>query len=209
MVTGLRQQIAQLQNLPQVGAVTTHPVLSGLLQLRAGASYQADTARAAMLLAAGPVAAGAWCAVVGAADWGIEAAHEFGISLKRTVLVPEPRDRLLDVIAGCIDVMPVVVVRTDTTVRAAEAERLAARLRRRGAVLISWGPWPRSDAHLSISDSRWQGIEPDGAGRLRACQVTVRVQRSAGPVRTRDIWLPGPDLRIRAVEPRMNLQAVS
>ncbi len=87
---------------------------------------------------------GAWVAVVGVPDLGILAASERGINLDRTILVPEPGEAWLEATAALIDVVPLVAIKPASQVSEATASRLAARLRKRGAALVSLGPWPRA-----------------------------------------------------------------
>src|SRR5690606_14339966 len=125
-----------------------------------------DAASLALLLMAGPSADGGWCGVVGVPDLGVEAAVATGVDPRRTLLVPEPGEDWLEVVAALVDVLALVVVRPPAAVGAGDASRIAARLRRRGGVLVPWGPWPRCDARLSLADVRWAGTE-QGAGHLR------------------------------------------
>src|SRR5690349_16159996 len=127
----------------------THPALAGLVQLRAGGSYSVDSAGLALALLAGPSKAGSWAAAVGVSDFGAEAARALGVDLDRTVLVPDPGEQWLEVVAALVDVTTVVVVRPPGRIAASSAEKLAARLRKRGAALVAWeaarGDWPRCE----------------------------------------------------------------
>jgi hypothetical protein len=90
----------------------------------------------------------------------------------------------------------------------AAAAKLAARLRTRESVLVSLGDWPGAEARLAVTDSSWAGIGA-GFGHLLARQVTVDATSPAwaGRTRSRRLWLPGPDQRLQAVEPRGAQQA--
>lgn len=179
--------------------LATHPAFAGLLQLQSGGSYGVDSASLAMALMAGPSADGAWCAVVGGGEFGIEAAAAAGVELRRTVVVPDPGEQWLEVASALIDVLTVVVLTPPARVGAGVAARVSARLRQRGAVLVVHGDWPRLDARLSLDDARWLGLG-NGHGHLRARQATVTVRRGTAPARTRRLWLPADDQRIRPVE---------
>src|SRR3954453_23037450 len=86
-VQQLRDRIRGMQDgVPRV-PIATHPALADLVQLRTGGSYEVDSAGLAMALIAAASQAGAWSAVVGAEDFGAEAAAEMGVDLARTVLV--------------------------------------------------------------------------------------------------------------------------
>src|SRR5690606_32049435 len=71
-------------------ALPTSPALARLLPggaLRQGAAYSVlGSVSLAMALLAEASAAGSWCAVVGAPDFGVEAAAGMGIELERLVL---------------------------------------------------------------------------------------------------------------------------
>ncbi|WP_433029960.1 hypothetical protein [Actinomycetospora sp. CA-053990] len=87
--------------------------------------------------------AGAWCALVGLPDLGIQAAAEAGLDLSRTALVPRPGPRPAAVVAALVDGVDVVVL--DTTLPgvrwpAGDRQRLGARVRQRGRC---WSPWAR------------------------------------------------------------------
>lgn len=199
VVAELRREVERLQGAPARQSVPTHPALEGLLSLETGGVYGVDSASLALLLMAGASAAGTWCGVVGAPDLGVEAAVAMGVDPHRTVLVPDPQDRWLEVTAALVDVVGLVVVRPPSAVGEGDAARLAARLRKQGCVLVPWGAWPRCDARLALGSARWSG--PDaGDGHLRSREVTVALQRGGAPVRTRDLLLPAADLTVRRVD---------
>ena len=185
--------------------IPTHPAIAGLLPgggLKLGAVYSVErSAMLLMTLLAGPSAAGAWCAVVGVPEFGVEAAQRFGIDLERLVLVPRPGDDWLAVTAAIADVMGVVVTRPPKRATDSNIARLSARLRQRGATLLVLGNWPQSEAMLSLSDSEWHGIG-DGHGHLSAREVTVTVtSRVAGRPRSARLWLPDADEVVRQSSP--------
>jgi hypothetical protein len=163
-----------------------------------------------MALMAGPSGAGAWCGVIGLPGFGAEAAGSLGVDLDRLILVPDPGQGWRSAVAALVDALTVVVVRPPTEVSGAEASRLGARLRRRGAVLVSCGAWPQSEAHLSVTDSTWVGLGV-GHGHLTGRQVTVMTRGRGTAVRPRRtrLWLPDPDGEIRAVDPVATPEAVS
>ncbi|MHA6624602.1 hypothetical protein ACU61A_04235 [Pseudonocardia sichuanensis] len=176
--------------------------LAGLLPgggLRRGATVALPHAPAAtsllFALLAEASAAGAWAAVVGRPGLGLLAAAEAGVRLERLALVPEPGTDLMAVTVALLDGMDVVAVAgaERAGVRAADRQRLAARARQRGTVLVALGAWPGADVELSCADARWQGLGA-GAGRLDARQVRVRVRgrgfTSAG--RSAGVLLPAP-----------------
>jgi hypothetical protein len=204
----LRERISRLQGRPgEAGrALDTHPALAGIVQLRAGGTYQVAPdhggAGLALALLAGPSAVGGWGAVVGMPDFGVEAAAGLGVRLDRTVLVPEPGELWLEAVAALADVVTMVVVRPTGRVGEAQAAKLAARLRTREAALVSLGPWPRADVRLAVEAPRWAGAG-SGTGHLRARQVTVAVQRGTAPARRTDLWFPDADLSLRSADPQV------
>ncbi len=174
--------------------IPTHPAIGRLLPgggLKQGAAYSVENSAAlVMALLAAPSAAGSWCGVVGIPEFGVEAAQGFGIDLDRLVLIPHPGDQWLSVTAAVADVLGVVVTRPPKRASDSSVSRLTARLRQRGATLIVLGPWPQSEAMLSISESNWTGIG-NGHGHLAARQVTVTVSsRLATRPRSTRVWLP-------------------
>lgn len=179
----------------------TLPALREVVQLRTGGSYAVDSPALAMALMAGPSSAGEWSAVVGAPEFGYEAAAGFGVDLRRVVVVPAPGEQWLSVTAGLIDVATVVVIRPPARVTEHQAERIRARLRQKDATLICWGDWPRCEARISTGRSQWAGLGA-GHGRLTGRRVEVQVRRSSGPGRLMDLWLPGTDQQIdRVLDP--------
>ena len=198
-VQQLRDRIRGMQDgVPRV-PIATHPALADLVQLRTGGSYEVDTASLAMALIAAPSQAGAWSAVVGAEDFGVEAAAELGVDLTRTVLVPDPGELWLEVTAALVDVVTMVVLRAPAGVTERVAGRIGARLRKRSSALVSWGRWPGAEASLSLRSSTWTGVDR-GHGRLRSRRVVVDVRRGSAPARRAELWLPGKDQPIGRVE---------
>jgi hypothetical protein len=189
-VEQLRDRISRMQDgVPRV-PIATHPALADLVQLRTGGSYRVDSASLAMALLAGPSQAGCWSAVIGAGDFGVEAAAEMGVDLSRTVLGPDPAELWLEVTAALVDVVTMVVLRAPSGVSERVAGRIGARLRKRSAALVAWGPWPGAEASLSLRSSAWSGAGR-GHGRLRSRRVVVDVRRGTAPPRSTTLWLPG------------------
>lgn len=178
----LQDRIRGMQDgVPRV-PVATPAALAGLVQLRTGGAYEVDSATLAMALLAPPSAEGAWCAVVGSRDFGIEAAAEMGVDLTRTVLVPEPGEHWLEATAALLDVVTMVVLQPPTAVTERTASRIAARLRKRSSVLVVRGRWPGSEARLDLESSAWEGVGR-GHGRLTGRRILVSVTRGSAPSR--------------------------
>lgn len=127
---------------------------------------------------------GAWVGVVGRPELGLVAAAEAGVRLERLALVPDAGGDLLTVVSALIDGLDIVVVGglEQACLRPTDRERLAARARQRGAVVLALGPWPGADVQLTCADARWSGLGTDGSGRLRQREIVVRAQgRGIGP----------------------------
>lgn len=162
--------------------------------LRRGATVGvAGSTSLALALLAGPSAAGSWCAAVGLPCLGLAAAVEMGIVLEHLALVPAPGQGWPAVVAALLDAFDVVVVRSPAGVRSAQARRLGARARERGAVLVAVGGWEGADLRLSVVAGGWEGVG-EGHGHLRARQVEVRAEGRGAAARPRQarLWLPPP-----------------
>jgi hypothetical protein len=186
-------------------SLPTAPALSAVLPggaLRAGSSYSVQGSTAlAMLMMAGPSDHGAWCGAVGLPAFGAEAAAGLGVALDRLVLVPSPGQEWLGVVATLLDVLTVVVVQPPREVTAAEASRLSARMRDRGAVLVAIGSWPGAAARLQAGEQLWSGLG-GGFGHLAAREITVTVtgRRTATRPRQHRLWLPDATGTVRSAE---------
>jgi hypothetical protein len=184
--------------------------LAGVLPaagLRRGSTVAvaAGTGATSLLLAllARASASGAWAGVIGRPELGLVAAAEAGVALERLALVPYPGDDLVAVAAALLDGLDLVAVAVpERGMRAADRQRLAARARQRGAVLLPLGPWPGADVELGCARVRWQGAGGSaldggvhgGAGRLCARRVHLRLRgRGVAPGgRDTRLLLPGP-----------------
>jgi hypothetical protein len=195
----LRERMSRMQGGDTRRPLVMHPALEGVVRLHTGASYEVDSVALALALVSGPSRSGSWCAVVGVRDFGVEAAHELGVDLDRTLLVPDPGDLWLDVAGSLVDVADLVVVRPPDVVSPRAAERLSARLRTRSAVLVSIGPWPRAELRLRTEEPRWSGPE-GGYGHLRSRQVVVTTQRGSAPPRRTPMMFPAVDAPLRRVD---------
>jgi hypothetical protein len=180
--------------LPVVPAL--RPLLPGRGLRRGTTVTVSRSAALALALVAGASAAGSWMAAVGLPDLGIVAAAETGVALERLALVPTPGARAWPaVVAALLDAVDVVLVRSPARLPAAQARRLAARARERGAVLVPLGPWPEpADLRLAVTTSTWTGLG-QGHGNLQARQVEVLVTGRGAATRERRVhlWLPSAD----------------
>ena len=183
----LRTKIKQLEK-SGLGSrlLPTYPALGRLLPhggLQRGATYSvAESSTLAMAMLAGPSAAGAWCAVLGMPEFGIEAAAQLGIDLARLVLVPEPGDQWLTVSAALVDVVGVLLLRAPGPVSSSQAARLSARIRQRGCVVVAMRAWPQAEAELRLGEERWDGLG-EGYGVLNERAMAVSAHWRSGQVR--------------------------
>jgi hypothetical protein len=152
------------------------------------------------------VAAGSWLGVVGLPALGVEAAAGLGLALDRVALVPDPGGRWLEVVAGLVDAMDVVVVDPPSRCGAGEARRLAARTRERHGLLVVVGSaravWPEPvDVRLEVEGVAWRGLA-GGYGTLERREMEVRSWGRRGAARERRVRveLPSADGRLHPVE---------
>ena len=193
--------LADERLLPVVPAL--QPLLPGRGLRRGTTVAVASSAALALALVAGASAAGSWVAAVGLPDLGIVAAAETGVDLERLALVPSPGARAWPaVVAAFLDAVDVVLVRSPPRLPAAQARRLVARARERGAVLVPLGPWSEpADLRLAVTASDWLGLG-QGHGHLRArkAEVTIAGRGAAARERRFLLWLPSPDGTIALLE---------
>jgi hypothetical protein len=137
---------------------------------------------------------GSWAAVTGLPELGLAAAAELGVDLERIALVPDPGAELVAVVSALVDGFDLVVL-GPAPVQPQVARRLAGRVRNRGTVLLSAGPWPGADLELTVSGRRWHGLTQDGHGHLRARDVvaTSRGRGAAARPSSVELQLPGPE----------------
>lgn len=178
------------------------PELSGLLPgrgLRRGSTVAVAAGRRApsggtslvLTLLAAASRSGSWCAVVGVPGLGVLAAAEVGIALDRLALVPHPGPEWATVVAALIDGVDVVVTAVPGSVAASVANRLAARARQRGSVLVPYGRWDGADVTLQVVRGVWEGLG-QGRGRLRRREVTIAARGRGAAARAKEIkvWMP-------------------
>jgi hypothetical protein len=177
--------------LPALEPLLPHP------GLRRGSTVAVTRSAAlALALVAGASAAGSWVAAVGLPDLGIVAAAETGVVLERLALVPGPGARAWPtVVAALLDAIDVVLVRSPPGLPAAQARRLTARARERGAVLVPLGPWPEpADLRLAVTASTWHGLgQGHGSLHSRVAEVVATGRGAATRERRTLLWLPSPD----------------
>jgi hypothetical protein len=193
--------------LPNAGLLPVLPALRDLLPdgaLQRGSVVAADDwSLLCLALAAGPVAAGAWCAAAGLPHLGVRAAAEVGLDPARLLLIGDLGTNWAQVVASLLDGCDLVLLRPPERASAQVRRKLEAAVRRYGAVLLVAGGWAGAHTRLRVISREWTGVGT-GHGRLRARQALVLADgrgRWARP-RTRWLWLPGPDGSISAVTER-------
>lgn len=193
----------------RVRMLPVHPDLAGLFPwggLRRGSTVSVHGSTSLLLaLLAAPTAGDSWAAVVGLPDVGVVAAAELGVAVDRLALVRHPGADLPAVIAALLDGMDLVVT-SRARLTDAQARRLSARARHRGAVLLTPDPWPAVDVELRCADTRWSGIG-EGHGHLARREVAVRSRgrgAAARPTRA-DLQLPGPGGVVAPLPPQPTL----
>jgi hypothetical protein len=173
------------------------PALHELLPyagLRRGTTVAVPAApQLTLALLAEASAKGSWCALVGMPEVGLVAAHEAGLDLARTALVPYPEADLVAVLSALLEGLEVVAFTGGARLPAGDRQRLAAKSRERGAVLVSTDAWPGADLELCTRGGRWHGPVGHGQGRLRARHVRVRVSGRGLAHRGREATVALPD----------------
>ncbi len=141
------------------------------------------------------LAQGSWAALVGVPGLGLAAAVDHGVAFERlAVVVAPPPDLAATVVAALVDALDVVVVGAGVISRMADARRLSARARERGAVLVVVGRWPEAvDVRLSVTCHHLNGIGA-GHGHLSSWSVEVEADGRGAAARRRRgvITLAGP-----------------
>jgi hypothetical protein len=153
-----------------------------------------------LALAAGPVAAGAWCAAAGIPELGVAAAAGAGLDPARLLLVPGLGPNWPQVVISLLDGCDLVVLRPPDRAPAQARRKLEAAVRRHGAVLLVAGDWDGAQVRLRVAAQEWGGIG-QGHGRLRWRRAQVVADGRGGWSRStaRWLWLPGPDGVVTAV----------
>ncbi|WP_410673835.1 hypothetical protein [Amycolatopsis sp. cmx-4-68] len=189
--------------------LTVLPALAPLLPgggLRRGSTIAVRGATSlALALLASATRDGSWAAVTGLPELGLAAASELGVDLERIALVPDPGPELAAVLSALVDGFDLVVLGPPVAagVHPQLARRLASRVRNRGAVLLTVGPWPAADLELKVSSRHWHGLTPDGYGHLRTREVLATTTGRGAATRPSSVrlQLPGPDGGVVAGEP--------
>ncbi len=158
----------------------------------------------ALALSARATTTGAWLAAVGVPMLGVEAAGELGVSLERLVKVdtdgrPATWAERVGAAADGFDLI--------LTQPPAGAERVVRKVRQRlqarGVVLLAVGPTSPGiscDIEFTTTAVDWTGVG-DGYGALYGRRAVVRAGGRRQPrAIERELWLPGPNGRVRSAE---------
>jgi len=164
-----------------------------------GANAGALTLAASLVTAT--VTAGSWCAVVDVPEFGVAAAHSYGLDLNRCVFVPSVETDAAtwaSVVAAFLDACDVVITRVPRRAHSSLARRLMARARERKSVLVAVDAWPEvADVHLSIDHVTWCGLG-EGWGHLQGRQLRVAIGGRGAAARSRHVVVQqdGPCLQV-------------
>ena len=185
-VDALRERLRSMQQtVPQHTAPDlVEPIPAGLdevvRRLRSGAAHSIESRSLALACLGAAMPRGAWGAIVGMPDLGLEAARDLGVPMDRVALVPHPGRSWLDVVASLAEAMPVVLAVSPGRVAPTEAARLAARLRQASSTLLIEGPWPNAATVVRQVRAEWQGLA-DGDGRIAAGSLVVEAASGGAP----------------------------
>lgn len=135
--------------------------------------------------------AGSWCAVVGMPTFGAAAAAEAGVVLDRVALVPHPGPEWTTIVAALLDGVDIVVAASPGPIAAGTANRLSARARQRGSVLVMHGHMPGADVVLDSTRGLWHGLD-QGAGRFLQRELTIEVRGRGSAARRRSATMLMP-----------------
>ena len=186
------------------------PVLNGLEEVVAGPGLRRGTTVAVtgsvgvesftLALAAGASQQGSWTAVVGLPSLGLVAAGQVGVALDRLAVIDAPPTASWGaVVAALTDGFDLVVLDARRGLPSRQVQRLSARVRERGAVLLLVGgdrghQWPlAADIDVRVTDAVWEGLGA-GHGFLRSRTLTLEATGRRGATRRRrlDVQLPDP-----------------
>lgn len=188
-VEALRARLRGMQQaVPHVAPALEDSAPAGLdevvRRLRSGAVHSIESRGLALVCMGAAMPPGAWGAIVGMPDLGVEAAHDLGVPIDRVALVPHPGSSWLDVVASLAEAMPVVLAASPGRVSPADAARLAARLRQASSTLLIAGPWPNAATIVRSVRAEWRGLA-DGDGRIAAGTLLVETASGGAPSRAR------------------------
>ncbi|MPV35764.1 hypothetical protein [Georgenia subflava] len=146
-----------------------------------------------LALAAAASQEGAWCALAAMPHIGWRAAAGSGLALDRVAVVPSPGPDAASVVGALTDGFDVLVVGRCPALSERDRRSIAARVRTRGAVLLSTHAWPGAHLVLRAARASWEGLG-QGWGHLADQELTVRATGRAGAAGVREVSVRvGPD----------------
>ena len=112
-------------------------------------------------LVAAASAEGAWCAFVDMPHAGLRAAHEHGVALERVVCIDTDRSLSWGRVVGALTDGIDIIVTRDPVCTAAEARKVASRVKAQGAVLIVQGAVQDAKGAVQNAKGAVQGFPLD------------------------------------------------
>ncbi len=158
----------------------------------------------ALALTARATTTGSWLAVVGVPMLGVEAAAELGVPLERLVRVDSDGRpaNWAERVGAAADGFDLVLTCPPPGAERA-VRKVRQRLQARGVVLLAVGPTSPGiscDLEFTTTAVDWAGVG-DGYGALYGRRAMVRAGGRRMPRAVeRDMWLPGPNGRVRSAE---------
>ncbi|WP_452176642.1 hypothetical protein [Georgenia satyanarayanai] len=147
--------------------------------LRRGSVVQVGGSSSLLLTLLAAAQGEGWVALAALPDIGLQAAADAGLHLGRSLLVPRPGPEAASVVGALVDGVDVLAVGDCRALSARDRRLLSARLRTRGAVLLSTAHWPGADVVLRAGEARTGGLGR-GFGRVEAGEVTVHGRGRSG-----------------------------
>lgn len=124
-------------------------------------------------------AAERWILILGAPDFGVEAAIEQGVAAHRLIVIPHPEGRSDVAVAAALDGIDIVVCGEQLRLTDSQQRRLNARVRKQSRFLMSLQPWAGADLTLRITRRQWSGIG-QGLGWLQGATAVVEREGRGG-----------------------------
>ena len=174
----------------EIGSLLPWPRLRRGATICLAAKAASGTTSLLLALMAQLSRSGAWCALIGASSVSAVAAQQAGVSLSRLAFV-ETAERDRETAAGALlNGIDLVAVHITSEVPSQMPRRLMAKARKRGNILVPFGPgaqsWPNTDVSWSVEKTTWHGLNR-GRGMLRHCELHVRA-RMHGRDRYGTVW---------------------
>lgn len=184
---------ASARRIHALGADRTLPVPVALTSLFPGGALARGTVvqvsgstSVLLALAAAAGADGAWSVLAALPHVGWRAAAGAGLALDRVAVVPVPGPDAAGVLGALVDGFDVLVVGRCSALSERDRRSLTARVRARGAVLLSGAEWPGAQQALRVTRTGWEGLG-QGWGHLVDQELTVRATGRGTASGTREV----------------------